>query len=433
VEPSKVTLEDVTAVRKRIEVEIAAADVQAELDRAFQLVGQQARLRGFRPGKAPRSVIERAFGDEVRRDVLSRLVEHSFHHAVEHHRLAIVGSPDIDAEVLKPGEALRYSATVDVRPPVVVGDLSGLEATRPTTAVGDADVEHVLGGLRNSVAQLRPVERNDVEAGDVVTVNLTSRLDGGEPQRREGLHVEAGEGTFPLALERQLVGQHRGARLSLRVPYPEDYANRNLAGKTAEFDVEVLDLRAKDLPPLDDDFARDHGRSETLAELRGKIRADLERQAEERAERAVREAIVEQLLARHQFEVPESMITRRADAILGSLDVRLPEGVDQERALTELRAQVRPTAERDVRADLLLDAIAEQEKISVTDADVSAEIAAVATREGQPAERVRAVYDRPEMRAALAARMSRERAMATVVARARIMPNDGSGEVARGK
>ncbi len=422
-----------TAVRKRIEVEIAAADVQAELDRAFQLVGQQARLRGFRPGKAPRAVIERAFGDEVRRDVLSRLVEHSFHHAVEHHRLAVVGSPDIDAEALKPGEALRYSATVDVRPPVVVGDLTGLEASRPSAVVADAEVEHVLNGLRNSVAQLRPVERNEVEAGDVVTVNLTSRLDGAEPQRRDGLHVEAGEGTFPLALERQLVGQHRGARLSMRVPYPEDYANRNLAGKTADFEVEVLDLRAKDLPPLDDDFARDHGRSETLAELRGKIREDLERQAVERAERTVREALVEQLLARHQFEVPESMVTRRADAILSSLEVRLPEGVDQERAMTELRAQVRPTAERDVRVDLLLDAIAEHEKISVTDDDVSAEIAAVATREGQAAERVRAVYDRPEMRAALAARMSRERALSSVVARARIMPNDDAGEVARGK
>jgi len=433
VEPSKVTLEDVTAVRKRIEVEIAAADVQAELDRAFQLVSQQARLRGFRPGKAPRAVIERTFGDEVRRDVLSRLVEHSFHHAVEHHRLAVVGQPDIDAEAITPGQALRYSATVDVRPPVVVGDMSGLEATRPSTVVTDADVEHVVDGLRNSVAQLRPVERNEIQAGDVVTVNLTSKLDGGEPQRREGLHVEAGEGTFPLALERQLVGQHRGARLSLRVPYPEDYANKNLAGKTAEFEVEVLDLRTKELPPLDDDFARDHGRSETLVELRGKIRDDLQRQAEERAERAVREALVEQLLARHQFEVPESMIARRADAILSSLDVRLPPGVDQERALTELRQQVRPTAERDVRADLVLDAIAEQEKISVTDDDVTAEIAAVAMREGQPAERVRAVYDRPEMRAALAARMSRERAMASVVARARIMPNDGSGEVARGK
>jgi trigger factor len=433
VEPSKVTLQDVSPVRKRIEVEIAAADVQAELDRAFHTVGQQARLRGFRPGKAPRAVLERAFGDEVRREVLSRLVEHSFHHAVEHHRLAVVGSPDIDAEGIKPGEALRYSAVVDVRPPVVVGNLDGIEAKRPAAAVTDADVERVIDGLRNSVAQLRPVDRDVVEAGDVVTVNLTSRLDGGEPQRREGLHVEAGDGAFPLALERQLVGQHRGARLSLRVPYPDDYANRGLAGKTAEFEVEVLDVRTKELPPLDDDFARDHGRSGTLDELRGKVRTDLERQATERADRAVREAVIGQLLERHTFDVPESLIERRSEAILGSLDVRLPEGADQQRALAELRAQVRPAAERDVRADLLLDAIADQQSISVTDDDVLAEIDTVAAREGQPRERVRAIYDRAEMRAALGARLRRERALASVVARAKIMPNDEAEEVARAK
>jgi trigger factor len=431
---AKVTLEEVTASRKRLQFEIAAPDVQAEIDRAFSVVGQQARLPGFRPGKAPRRVLERMFGEQVRREVLGRLIEHSFVHAVQEHQLAVVGSPEIDADVLSPGEALRFSATVDVRPVIALGEMNDLEAQRPIVAVRDEDVEEVLGSLRDSVAQLRPVDdRNIVENGDVVTLNLTSRVDGAEPVTRENVMVEAGGGTFPMALERQLVGQNRGSRSSLQVTYPDDYGNPSLAGKTAEFDVEVLDLRQKELPPLDDDFARDHGRSESLADLRARIRADLERQANERAEAAVRESIINQLLSRHTFEVPESLVARRSDAMLASLDVRLPEGVEQDRALDGLRQQLRPRAERDVRAELILDALAEREGFSVVDDALNAEVDAMAAREGQAPERVRAFYDRPEARAALRARMIRQRALEHVLSAAKIVPVPVTEEVAREK
>jgi trigger factor len=431
---SRVTLEDLTPVRKRLEVEIPADAVQAELDRAFQRVGRQARLRGFRPGKAPRPVVERVFGEQVRREVMGRLVEESFQHAVEAHRLAVVGTPDIDAETLTPGEALRYSAIVDVRPVIAVGDVGGLEATRPPAVVSEEDVERVLRALQESVAQLRPVEdRTLIGVGDVVTVDLTSRLEGGEPVRREGVLLEAGAGPFPLALERQLVGEHRGAHLNLRVPYPPDYPNAGLAGRTAEFTVEVRDLRVKELPPLDDDFARDHGRCQSLAELRARVRRDLEREATQRADEAVREAIVEQLLARHPFDVPGPLVDRRTEALLAALDLRLPEGSERERALAQLRAQLRPRAERQVRAELLLDAIAARERIEVSDADVAAEIEAIATREREVVERVRGLYERAEARAALQARMVRDRVVARLLAGARIMPGSPSQSVAHEK
>jgi trigger factor len=431
---SRVTLESLTPVRKRLQVEIPAGAVQAAVDREFQILGQRARLRGFRPGKAPRSVLERVFGEQVRREVTGRLVEESFHRAVEKHRLAIVGMPDIDADTITPGEALRYSALVDVRPEITIGDLSGLEVARPAVAVTVEEVEGVLGRLRESAGQLRPIEdRAIVEAGDVVTVDMASRLDAGEPVRREGVLLEAGSGTFPLALERQLVGQARGARLSLQVPYPPDYQNSGLAGRTVQFEVEIKDLRAKELPPLDDDFARDHGRCESLAELRDRIRADLERESAERAEQAVRDAIVGQLVARCPFDVPESLVERRTEALLAGLDLRAPEGTDKTQALVQLRQQLQPRAEQQVRAELLLDALAEHEGIAVEEADVAREIDAIATREGQVVERVRAFYERPEARAALRARLVRERALAAAMARARIMPGAPSESVAHEK
>jgi trigger factor len=431
---ARITLEDLTPVRKRLQIEVPAAAVAAELERAFQRVGQQARLRGFRPGKAPRTVIERVFGAEVRREVLGRLVEQSFHDAIDTHHLAVVGPPDIDAETLTPGEALRYSATIDVRPAISVGNLDGLTVTRPPSTVTDADVDQLLGALRESVAQLRPVEdRAVVEAGDVVTVDLTSRLEGGEPARRDGVLLEAGAGAFPLALERQLVGQHLGAHLSLRVPYPADYSSPGLAGKTAAFEVDVKELRTKELPPLDDDFARDHGRSETLEELRGRIRADLEREAAERADDAMRESIIEQLLTRHSFDVPPSLIDRRTEAVAAGLQDRVPEGAERERALAELRTRLRPGAERQVRAELLLDAIAAQEQLSVSDEEVAAEIDSIAARQHEVVERVRALYERPEARAALRAKMTRDRALARLIARARLMPSSAAESVAHEK
>jgi trigger factor len=431
---SRVTLEDLGPIRKRLQVEVPADAVQSELDRAFETVGQRARLRGFRPGKAPRAVLERVFGADVRREVLGKLVEESFHDAVAQHDLAVVGTPDIDAQAITPGEPLRYSATVEIRPAIALGDLSGLSATRPSTAITDEDVERTIGALRESVAQLRPVEdRTVVEAGDIVTVDLTTRLDDGEPVHREGVLLEAGGGAFPLALERQLVGQSRGARLTVRVPYPADYPNAGLAAKTAEFDVLLKDLRVKELPPLDDDFARDHGRCDSLVELRARVRADLEREAEGRADDVVRDAVLDQLLARHPFEVPSTLVDRRAEALLGSLEVRLPAGGDRAQALARLRDQLRPRAERLVRVVLLLDALGEREGVSATDDDVRGEIEAIAARERQVPERVRALYERPEMRAALRAKIVRDRALARLLAAARVMPPSAAESVAHEK
>jgi trigger factor len=412
----RVVVESLSPVRKRVQVEVPASEVQGELDRAYASVGRDARIRGFRQGRVPRAVLERLFGEQIRREVLARLVEHSFHHAIESERLEVVGAPEIDADALAPGESLRYSATVDIRPVIAVGDTSGIVVTRPTFTVADEDVEQVLASMRESVAQLRPIEdRAVVEAGDVVAINVASSLDGASGQRREGALVEAGGGSFPLALERQLVGQHKGAHLVLDVPYPADYGNATLAGKTVRFEVEIVDLKQKELPPLDDDFAKDHGRTDSLADLRARIRADLEAQASARADAAVRDAVLDQLLARHGFDVPSSLVDRRCDALLAAFDVRIPEGPDGTALLEKLRTEVRPRAEREVRVDLLLDAIAAARGVTIDDTAVDAEIDTLARRQAQAPERIRAFYERPEARHALRTRLGRERTLSLVL------------------
>src|SRR5206468_8498555 len=335
----------------------------------------------------------RTFGEQVRREVLGKLVEASLRQAIEAHHLEPVGTPDIDADPLTPGQSLRYAATIDVRPVIEVGNLDGLDVRRPAVVVTDESVETALAKMRDAAAQLRPItDRAVVEAGDIVSVDLTSRLEGAESVHREGVLVEAGAGTFPLALERQLVGQHRGAQLTLRVPYPREYPNAGLAGKTAEFDIVIRELRAKEVPPLDDDFARDHGRCQSLTELRTRLRADLEREAEMRATDAVRDSLLDQLIARHPFDVPPTLVERRVETLLATLDVRLPEGTDRQHALAEVRAELQPRAERQVRVELLLDAVAVRLAITVDEREVEAEIDAMAARENHAPERLRALY-----------------------------------------
>ena len=424
-----VVVETLSPVRRRVQIEVPASEVQGEFDRAYASVGREARIRGFRQGRVPRAVLERMFGDQVQREVLARLVEHSFHHAIESERLDVVGTPEIDADSVTPGASLKYSATVDVRPIITINQTSGIDIVRPVYEVADSDVEQVLTSMRESVAHLRPIEdRTVIESGDIVTINVAMGLEGGESQRREGAMVEAGSGSFPLAIERQLVGQHKGTRLSVDVPYPAEYGNPSLAGKTVRFDVEIVDVKAKELPPLDDDFARDHGRAESLAELRGTIRADLEAQASARADAAVQQALADVLVERHPFDVPSSLVDRRCEALLASFDVRIPEGPQGAELLERLRADVRPRAERDVRVDLLLDAIAAVRGVTTDDTEIDAEIDTLARRQEQAPERIRAFYERPEARHALRSRMGREKTLALVLAdanvTARVMPKD---------
>jgi trigger factor len=225
---------------------------------------------------------------------------------------------------------------------------------------------------------------------------------------------------FPKRSRTSSSGGRRNA-LRPRGHVPTNYGN-GARGKTVTFDVEIVALKAKELPTLDDDFAKDHGRAESLVDLRAKVRADLEAQATHRAQSAVSDALLEQLVARQAFDVPPSLVDRRCDALLSAFDVRLPDGPDGEQLLTRLRADVRPRAEKEVRADLLLDAIAAARGVTIDDTDLDAEIDTLAHRQQQAPERIRSFYERPEARHALRNRMTRERTLALVLGEAKVVP-----------
>lgn len=411
-------LEELGPVRRRVNVEVAESRVQAELDRAFAELGARARLRGFRPGRAPRKVLERYFGAEVRERVLGKLIEEGYRAALERHELVPVGPPEVSTQGLSPGEPLRFSATVEVRPEVKVENWEGIRVERRQVRVAEADVDTVIASMREEAAELHPRETERVEAGDVVRLDMAGRLAGARPLRRENLLVEAGGGPFPGSLEDKLVGLERGATARLTIVYPPDFRTRELAGQELIAEVTIKDILAKELPPLDDDFARDHGGCDSLAELRARVRADLERLAAEEADRGVREAVISELAARHPFEVPSGLVGERLRAMIATLEARSGGGGRAAKVGEELRAELAAQAEQQVRAELLLDALAVQVGITVSEAELRERLEAMARARREPVERLQAMYASEARRAALDAQLRREKALALLVERA---------------
>jgi trigger factor len=381
-------------------------------------------------------VLEQLFADQVRADVFGRLIQESYAEALRDRGLAAVSQPQIVTERAEPGAALRYSATVEVRPEVQAQNYQGLKVERPVAPVTDPDVDAYLGRLQDSLAQLQPVsDRSQVHRGDMLTMDYEARLGARLIGRAENRLIEIGRGAFGPDFDGQMEGAQVGETREINVAYPADHSNAELAGQTVHFRVTLKSVAVKELPPLDDDFAKDHGECDSLAELRARLRRQLAAQADHRADEAMRAALVEQLVQAHDLIVPDAMVQRRAHAlaeeVLRSMrDPRVPPKGDDAALLERLGHDLEPQARRQVQAALLLEAIARQEHLEVSDPDLEAHIGELATQAGSAGERVRALYRDADARAALQARLLQQRALDWVVSRAAITTVESSRSVA---
>lgn len=421
---TKVALESVDAVRRRLAVEIPAAEVTAEIERAYEQLRRKARVPGFRPGRAPRPVLEKMFGDQVRADVFGRLVQESYTDAVRDQQLQPVSSPEIVTERAVPGEPLRYSATVEVRPAVTAAGYDGLAVDRPVSVIGDADVDRFLTNLRERHATLVQVsDRREARDGDIATITYEARIDGAVVGRGDQRLVEVGgEGNDGPGA--RLAGAQIDAPTDFEVTYPADHSNPDLAGRTVRFDVTLRALALRDVPPLDDAFAKAHADCETVEALRALVREQLEAAAAREASTAVRSALVSQLVAAHDFEVPPAMVDRRAELlaeeVLDGLGQRRPPASREAEFRTRLQRDLQEQARNQVKAALLLESIAEQERVAIEEAALDAHIDRLAETAGKARERVRALYQDPGARAGLRGRLLQDRALDLLVERAKI-------------
>ena len=425
----KFEVEEISTTRRKLAIEIPADRVASEFERAYREIARRASIRGFRPGKAPRGVIERQFGDEIRNEVMTSLVREGFSSAIEDSKIEMVSQPELDIGDLARTEALRFSATVDILPPLPEVATSGYAVSRPRVVVGDADIEKVLEQLRLRHGELVPIEgRTEVARGDFATIHIEVE-DDGQPVPGlavESATVEVAGGQLPAAIDERLALARVGETFTVEAPPPEG-APAELAEKQLRYTVVVNSLAERRLPPLDDEFAKDHGDCETLEELRGKVREQLEREANRRADAIAREGLVDALVAKNPIEVPESFVKRRIDGLLAEFKMEL-----QARGLQfsshdhehEARDKLRPRAEREVRRDLLLDGAAKQLEIAVSDEELAVQIGRIIASGGKHADHLREHYGHDHARDAVRTEMTRGRTLEQLLARADVTEVD---------
>ena len=371
-----------------LEIEVPPAEVDRHFATAYRHVAERTRVPGFRPGKAPRHVIDRFVGrTSVVAEAIDHLVSASYDAALDQADVIPIDQPsvDIDTDAVAEGQAVRFTATVAVRPSVELGSYTDYPFTLTTPETTDERVDAVIAELRDQQATLRPADGRGAREGDVASVKFSGTIDGEpfEGGSADRLPVTIGEGRMLPGWEEQLVGMEVGGTKDIEVTFPNDYRVEDLRGKPARFAVELLDLREKILPELDDEFARSVSQVQSVEELRAEIRDALEQRAAAEARHEFGDRIIDYATSNATVELPEVMIANEVEIMRDELRSRLAAqriGLEQYLALSkqtpeELATELREPASRRVKTLLVLSAIAEREGIDATDAEIDAEIA----------------------------------------------------------
>ena len=393
--------------RKLLVIEVPSE----ELERAFQDVVEEFRSRvqlpGFRKGHVPRNVIELQFGHSMEHEVLERVVKRSYESVVREQKLDPISYPTIEKIDFSRGKPLTYEAQVELRPKVTPKDYLGLDVDAKETQVPDQDVDRALEELRQRAAEWVPVEREAGES-DAVLVNYVRLNAKGKPLRKteqKDALVELGAPGLLSEFRKNLIGTKAGDHRDFEVAYPPDFGNEELRGRTAAFSVDIQGVRERRVRPLDDEFAREVAGMRDAAELRARVRLNMEGEARLRAQREQEEALVDQIIARNPMDLPESMVREYLEELVQRLRVEGREWSPEEE--NRFRGEYRPMAERRIKRDLLVDAIAHAESVTVTEDEIERALRGAAEGEGAPPETerlLRSAEHRERARAHLAER-----------------------------
>lgn len=385
----KVTVEKQPHNLTKMVIELPVEDVAKAYDRAYARLAQQVNIPGFRKGKAPRRILESRVGAEgMRSEAFDFIVPDAYRRAVDEYSVDPVGQPEVEEVTLNEGEPCVFTVKVTTRPEVTLGEYKELEVTSPVTEVSDADVEKHIDSLRERHAKMVVAEDAELAKGDFAMIDFDGTIDG-KPfsgGQSKGYPLEVGSGSFIPGFEDQLVGAKAGEERNVTVTFPTDYFVAELAGKEAVFAVKINDVKRKELPELNDDFAKEAGDSGTLAEWKAKVLADLQEQAKKKDEAAFREAAVKKAVDNATMEIPDVMIDYRVENMIQDMEMSLQgRGLSLEKYLgymntdmAGLQKRYRPAAEEDVKTELVLETVIKAENLEVTPEECNTELVAMA-------------------------------------------------------
>ena len=382
-----------------LSVEVDADQVSKSIDQAYSRLAPRVRIAGFRPGKAPRPMIEREIGwPALRQEALDLLLATAYNSALDEAGLDPIDVPRVEVQQFDRGQAMKFTATVSVKPEITLKEYKDIRVPRPRTEIGDVDVDEAIERLRGRFAELHAVER-PVRAGDFLTVDTHILKSGavliGESQTDAQLEVDK-ERLIP-GLAEGLTGQTIGDSRDIRLTLPADYPKKDLAGSDVVFRVTVKSVKERRLPALDDELARQVGRGQTLAELRQEVHDELQEAAHQADEQRFENDVLKALDERMEAEIPEALIDREVNRRVRELELRLQEqGVKMERyleytnsSLDVIKAEQRPQAVQKVRLELALETVAEREGLTVSDGEIEEAVTSALAEDEQISRRTR--------------------------------------------
>lgn len=378
----KIDLTEGDAWRRTLDVTVPADIVRDERDRIARSLASRVRLPGFRAGRIPASVMEKRFGAALNQEMVDRLVGDAYREALKARELSPISEGEVEKLDYRPDEDLTFSISFDVSPDITFARLGGFAVQRPRAAVEEADVDKVLERLRDQNGAWAPVEEGRPSAGDMVSVSVT-RLgdDGDDGEEPRPYDLVLGEGDAIPDVESAIYTLAVGEEGVFDVTFPDDFPNEERRGQSEKLKILLRERKARQLPDLDDAFARSLGDFEDLDALRARVREDLEKEAADQAEGAVRGQLLNAVIEANPFEVPQSMVGRYLDSVLGDT-----EGADPQR-VAEAREQLGPEARRAVQRILVIERIAEQQSLTATEDEIDDRIEEIAAKnDANPSE-----------------------------------------------
>lgn len=422
---------EISEVVREIAIEVAGKRVDAAFGRVVNELRKTARVKGFRPGKVPANVIKQMYGEGLAEEIERQLVRETLADAVELADVEPVVEPQIEAEVPSEGKAFRYTARIEIKPSIELPELSALSGERPRVEVGDDELLTELESLRErSVAWVEEDEEILAENGHQVTIDFVGSIDGVEFEggSAEGVDLELGSGRMIPGFEDELIGAKSGEERDLNVTFPEDYGNDELSGKAAVFKATVTAIKRKELPELDDDFAKDLGEEfETLDDVREKIREGLTSQRQHASDQALHKSLLDDLVTRTSFEVPPGMVERQLESQLQQFEQqmqgRVPE-TDLRARLAQMREEGWDDAKRRVQEGLILEAVAKSAELEASEEEIEARLDEMAAGQGVDAKLMHDMANAQGWRPAVAAEVVDRKALDHLVESANVSDVD---------
>lgn len=397
---SEVKIEDISSVQRKLSFEVLWDDVKREIDSIYKTVGRSAKIRGFRPGKAPRNVLELHYKEKVEEEAVSNLVTKHFSDAVEKNNIDVVAQPVIDQKGITKGENFLFTATVDVQPLLDPRDYAGLALEKESQSVTKADVDDRLTQIRQMYATLEDVaDDRGLADGDFALIDFAGTI-GGETRKELAAKdhtLQIGSQSFVPGFEEQLIGMKKGESRDITVTFPETYGAKDIAGKEVLFSVTLKNIREKILPELNEEFVKNFEKYESLEDLKNDVKKSLEEEGESRIREQLRNKIIDALLEKNEFEVPPSWVERQTYAMM--LDARqrmVQNGMSDDQAAElsyNMHDRFLEQATRMVKTSFILGKIAEKESIEVSEEDVDEKLKEIAQKYGQEYESVKKFYE----------------------------------------